>query len=799
MSAPENIAPSLIDAALAYAAAGVPVFPCRETNKRPYTDHGFKEATTDAEQIRLWWAKWPAAMIGMPTGAISGVSVLDIDDPAAFEAACPIDLPVTRRCDTGKGYHLHFVHHDGIRNKQRAANSPWPIPELPGAEVRGEGGYVILPPSRHPSGQLYRWANDARPAIAPDDLVKMVTATKSKGGESLPPANSPAIANNSGDHPYCAAALDSECEAIRRSADGAQESTLNAAALKVGHYVGGGCLDHHTARNRLLSAALAMPSYNPRDPWTAENLSAKIDRALQDGMREPKTPPEKMRFGATPPHDQDTGEIIDPPARSFDELLADAQNCCVSDMEAIEALLAEAAILSPVRQDQVQRAIKDATGIPLGTLRQQARGAAPDEPDHLDMANMTLDTIGRENVICAESFVWMWQAKGVWQTQEDRAIMKQVQCCIDREGIDVLSGTVKAVTEVLKTDIFKPGHQFNRGNPESVNCENGELELIGQQWQLKPHCRENYRTTQIPVAFDRSAKAVRWMQFLDEVFRDDEDRADKVQALHELIGYTLMCHARHEKFVMLIGPGANGKSVALAVLEALLGAANVAGVQPSNFDRSFQRAHLHQKLANIVTELRQGEVIADAELKAITSGEPATVEHKFKDPFVMRPFATCWFGTNHMPHTRDFSEALFRRAVILQFNRTFAKDEQDPLLKDKLIAELPGILNLALDAYAEALQFGFTNPASSEAAKREWRLEADQVAQFVDDCCEPIAGMMARASDVFTAYQNWAQANGIKATMSQKGLRERLTRLGFGSHRDKHARYITGLQVRMIR
>jgi len=92
---------------------------------------------------------------------------------------------------------------------------------------------------------------------------------------------------------------------------------------------------------------------------------------------------------------------------------------------------------------------------------------------------------------------------------------------------------------------------------------------------------------------------------------------------------------------MLIGPGANGKSVLLAVLEGLLGAENVAGVQPANFDNRFQRAHLHQKLANIVTELRQGEVIADAELKAITSGEPATVEHKHKDPFVMRPFATC--------------------------------------------------------------------------------------------------------------------------------------------------------------
>ena len=261
------------------------------------------------------------------------------------------------------------------------------------------------------------------------------------------------------------------------------------------------------------------------------------------------------------------------------------------------------------------------------------------------------------------------------------------------------------------------------------------------------------------------------------------------------MGYTLMSHARHELFVMLIGPGANGKSVLLAILEGLAGVENVAGVQPANFDRSFQRAHLHQKLANIVTELKQGEVIADAELKAITSGEPSTVEHKFKDPFVMRPFATCWFGTNHMPHTRDFSEALFRRAVILQFNRTFTKNEQDPLLKGKLLAELPGILNMALEAYAVALTNGFTSPASSEAAKQEWRLEADQVAQFVDDVCKRDPQAKSTDGEVFTAYRYWAGQNGINKTMSKKGLRERLTRLGFGADKDRVARYVTGLRV----
>jgi putative DNA primase/helicase len=509
--------------------------------------------------------------------------------------------------------------------------------------------------------------------------------------------------------------------------------------------------------------------------------------------------PVRARYSAAQANPVTT--IVDkaPPAsepRSFKELLEAAQALEPEQLDKMEAIVTEAGPLNPVRRDAVFRAIRAATGTPLGTIRAQLQQETDgDDPDQLDLARATIQRIGAENLICTNATVWQWQHAGVWTEQDDRAIKQSAQTAIDEQMIGVTANLVNGVTDVLKNEIFKPEHQFNLGNPEAVNCLNGELELQAGMWTLRPHCRENYRTTQIPVAYDPQAVAPQFSAFLEQVFRDDPDQLDKIKCVLELMGYTLMSHAQHELFMMLIGPGANGKSVLLAILEGLAGVENVAGVQPANFDRSFQRAHLHQKLANIVTELKQGEVIADAELKAITSGEPSTVEHKFKNPFVMRPFATCWFGTNHMPHTRDFSEALFRRAIILQFNRTFEKHEQDPQLKGKLLSELPGILNMAFDAYALALTDGFTAPASSEAAKQEWRLEADQVAQFVDDVCLREAGAKATAAEVFDAYRDWAMSNGIKKTMSQKGLRERLTRLGFGEGRDMKARYYVGLRV----
>ena len=74
---------SMLDAALHYALAlRIPVFPCNPDDKRPFTVHGFKDASREEAQVRAWWTRFPDAMIGIPTGEISGVWVLDIDvDP----------------------------------------------------------------------------------------------------------------------------------------------------------------------------------------------------------------------------------------------------------------------------------------------------------------------------------------------------------------------------------------------------------------------------------------------------------------------------------------------------------------------------------------------------------------------------------------------------------------------------------------------------------------------------------------------------------------------------------------------
>jgi len=449
--------------------------------------------------------------------------------------------------------------------------------------------------------------------------------------------------------------------------------------------------------------------------------------------------------------------------------------------------------LSRVETAALHKQIKQKAGINISDLRADIRAEhGQEEVDQQELASIVVQEIGKENLLFVNDWFYLWDQIGVWKQESDRLIKQRIHQVCDDRNIPYTSHLVDAVTNLTKTEAFKRNHQFNQDGG-TINVRNGELhhDMLLGAWELRPHNREHYRTTQLAVSYSPEAMAPRFKQFLVEVFAGDPDAETKALMVLELIGYTLLTTCIYEKFALLIGSGANGKSVLLGVLEVLLSRENICAVQPSRFDNPFNRAHLHEKLANIITEIAEGAEIADAQLKAIVSGELTTAEHKMKPPFDFHPFATCWFGTNHMPHTRDFSDALFRRAVVLTFPNKFEGTRCDPHLKDKLVKELPGILNLALTAIAKVFVRGeFTTCESNEEAKRRWRLEADQVAQFIEDECETHPGEFVTVAHLYRQYQQWAGDAGIKRSLNKNNFSNRVERMGYT--RKKGAKGIRG-------
>jgi Bifunctional DNA primase/polymerase, N-terminal/Primase C terminal 2 (PriCT-2) len=179
----------LVEFALDYAAHEIPVFPCNRKDKAPLVRTGFKAATTDEEKIREWWDQWPNAMIGIPTGPLSGIDALDIDvQPEegidGYDALPQWEelSPVIVRTPSG-GAHLWFRSEGKVRNStDRIA---------PGIDTRGEGGYIIAPHSINSLGGRYDFLHgddeyladlSQLPPFPPDLLAELGRKHEGLGG-----------------------------------------------------------------------------------------------------------------------------------------------------------------------------------------------------------------------------------------------------------------------------------------------------------------------------------------------------------------------------------------------------------------------------------------------------------------------------------------------------------------------------------------------------------------------------------------------------------------------------------------
>tara|TARA_R110002049_G_scaffold309283_1_gene520075 strand:+ start:3876 stop:5417 length:1542 start_codon:yes stop_codon:yes gene_type:complete len=449
--------------------------------------------------------------------------------------------------------------------------------------------------------------------------------------------------------------------------------------------------------------------------------------------------------------------------------------------------------------DQILKGIKQKTGASLTSLRADIQNKEDEEgATDLDIAREVIMDCEPKNILHCEGGFRLWRGKGVWESVDDQVIKKQVHTVLEQQypPLPVYSSKVNSVTDLVRTETYKEGSFFS-GRADIINVKNGELHFVDGVPVLKPHNRENYLTSQLNAAYDPEATAPRFMQFLNEVFKGDDDADDKITVLLQMMAYSLLQNCKYESFILLIGSGANGKSVLLEVLRALVGNKSASAVQPSQFDNKFQRGHLEGKLVNIVTEISEGHEIKDAELKAIVSGELTTAERKFQPPFEFQPYSTCWFGTNHMPHTRDFSDALFRRAIILTFNNSFYGKARDPKLKEKLVNELSGILNMSLTALTQLFKDGaFVEPESSQEAKRQWRVEADQVAQFTEEYCQVSAESQETSQELYNAYDDWANDAGISRRLNRNNFTKRLQKLGFAPKKGTGGvRTITGIKL----
>ena len=267
---------ALADAAI---ALGVPVFPC-DANKRPLTRHGFKDATADPASVRRLFSNPAAVMIGMPTGEMT-VVVVDVDIKDGRQGRAWLDansdrLPRTRTARTASGG-LHYYFRWPSQPIRNTASKI-----APGIDVRGDGGYVIVPPSAG-----YEVMDDAEVADVPDWLLPMLLPQPSPPQPPVAPtAYRPRL--DHGGSAIGRAALAERCHQIRNAPDGCKHQAVNIAGFAVGGLVTAGHLDERIAWSALADA-LTVLLPRCQDPHAAERT---LQRAFREGMAQPQRVPQ---------------------------------------------------------------------------------------------------------------------------------------------------------------------------------------------------------------------------------------------------------------------------------------------------------------------------------------------------------------------------------------------------------------------------------------------------------------------------------------------------------------------------
>jgi hypothetical protein len=270
----------LLAAALDYAARGLPVFPCVPRGKTPAVPRGFHSATTNPATIRRYWTD-PDRNIGIPTGSPSGIWVLDVDGVEGEASLRALEIkhgaiPKTRGSITSRGRHVWFACLEQIPSSAARIG--------PRIDVRGDGGYVIAPPSIHKSGRCYAWRGDPWAPIesAPAWLIIAARAKPVNliTDRALAPIQGPRVGA------YAHAALRAEIAALAATPPGGRNDRLNRASFSLFQLVAGGELAENEVIAALHRACLAN-GLAADDGW--ESVHATIRSGRGAGLQYPRS------------------------------------------------------------------------------------------------------------------------------------------------------------------------------------------------------------------------------------------------------------------------------------------------------------------------------------------------------------------------------------------------------------------------------------------------------------------------------------------------------------------------------
>jgi len=352
-------------------------------------------------------------------------------------------------------------------------------------------------------------------------------------------------------------------------------------------------------------------------------------------------------------------------------------------------------------------------------------------------------------------------------------------------------------------------------DPFLLNVKNGTICLKKGEFKLHKHNPNDLITKICPVKYKADAGCPKWHKFLDEIMDGDKGL---VSFLRRAAGYAATGDTSERCLFIQWGTGANGKSVFLEVLTAVLGDY----CRPTRPETLMQRhgdsipndiACLNGARFVPTSESQEGQRLAEHLIKIFCGGgDKISARFLHKEFFEFKPTFKIFLATNHRPIVRETTNAIWDRIYLIPHNVRFYKDNEDgepkritDLAKKIIAEESSGVLNWLIQGCMEWQKEELNPPEAVRDATKEYREDMDVLGGFIGDCChidqEFVSGIVHRtqykasASDLYRTYNQYCESTGEKA-ISQRAFGLRLQERGLVKDRDSYKRFWEGIGIK---
>jgi P4 family phage/plasmid primase-like protien len=311
--------------------------------------------------------------------------------------------------------------------------------------------------------------------------------------------------------------------------------------------------------------------------------------------------------------------------------------------------------------------------------------------------------------------------------------------------------------------------------PEKVVLENGILDvyrwLADPRVALEPPTADLFTFNVVPFNYDPAARCPVLHAFLNSVWPGDEN-ADQRREFQKMLGYMLIGDNRYQKLFLIRGATRSGKGTIQSIIRMLVGGPNIGAPTLSSLAQPFGLAALEGKSVALIGEMNEQhavriDTLAVDRIKAIVGGDEIAINRKNRDEVYRKMPVKFVIACNRLPQFTDPSGAIQTRAVLFDMPISFAGRE-DTELGDKLMAEMPGILNFAL-AGLRILLTEDTRFMETNASKRLRTAFVNATAPVQAFAAEAIEvgkhGDTVIKEDMYEAYRAWLRREGYDHPM----------------------------------